>query len=126
MKTSRKARAKPRAKARVKRRVRARTSSCATARAKPVATARARSRAKPASAKHEAAVPSLSNVGLFDMDGSLADYEGALRRDLAAMAMPGDPDLKDMWKAENRYPAIGARMKAIKARCKRAPAPFNT
>lgn len=57
----------------------------------------------------------LEQVGLFDMDGSLADYEGTLRADMAKLAMPGDPDLTNMWAVEKEFPAIAARMNMIKA-----------
>lgn len=47
------------------------------------------------------------NIGLFDMDGSLADYEGQLRKDLTKVL--GKEDLKKfdeigMWKADDQEP----------------------
>lgn len=56
----------------------------------------------------------LEDVGLFDMDGSLADYTGQLEKDLLKLAGPGEPPLGDLWKAEKKR-HIGARMRLIKA-----------
>jgi 5'-nucleotidase len=58
----------------------------------------------------------LENVALFDMDGSLADYEGQLWKDLMAMQQPGDPEFTSLWKAEREHPLIAQRMFEIKAR----------
>jgi len=33
-------------------------------------------------------------IALFDMDGTLCDYEGALKRDLAKLAAPGDHEFE--------------------------------
>jgi hypothetical protein len=47
------------------------------------------------------------NIGLFDLDGSLADYEGQLGKDLSTLL--GEEDLKrfhelGMWKADEQEP----------------------
>jgi 5'-nucleotidase len=55
------------------------------------------------------------NIFLFDLDGSLADYQGALRRDLKKLRMPGEPKIEDLFYAEKRYKPIAARMRLIKA-----------
>ncbi len=57
----------------------------------------------------------MTNAGLFDMDGSLADYVGQLLRDLELLRSPEEPALTDVWTAENRHPYIKARMRLIKA-----------
>lgn len=51
------------------------------------------------------------------MDGSLADYAGALLRDLREMASPNDPEITEanLWKVEEEYPHIAARMRVIKS-----------
>lgn len=36
------------------------------------------------------------NIALFDMDGTLADYEAGLRKDLAKIAAPNDPHYPDL------------------------------
>jgi hypothetical protein len=60
--------------------------------------------------------PDLAKVFLFDLDGSLADYDGALRADLERMHGPAEPSLpaavRDAW-AE---PHLRARMDAVVAR----------
>lgn len=56
----------------------------------------------------------LEDIGLFDMDGSLADYIGTLQADLAALQAPGEPPIGDMWLAE-KQPHIANRMRLIKA-----------
>ena len=35
----------------------------------------------------------IENIALFDMDGTLADYEGAIRRDLEKIKSPHDPEI---------------------------------
>lgn len=35
-------------------------------------------------------------IGLFDLDGSVADWDGAMRRDLTAMLRPGEPPLPQL------------------------------
>lgn len=54
-------------------------------------------------------------IALFDMDGSLADFDTALRNALEEMRSPSeDPIPDDMWSIEhNAY--MKARMRAIKA-----------
>jgi hypothetical protein len=58
---------------------------------------------------------SLHNVGLFDMDGSLCDYEGRLRRDLNRLRSPGEPEIANLWQLENKYPYMRARMRLVKS-----------
>ena len=36
-------------------------------------------------------MPPLENIALFDLDGTLADYDGAMLRDLPLLAAPGEP-----------------------------------
>jgi hypothetical protein len=53
-------------------------------------------------------------VALFDLDGSLADFEGALRRDLIALQAPSEPPIPDnLWSAE-KHEFIRHRMRLIK------------
>jgi hypothetical protein len=55
-------------------------------------------------------------VALFDMDNSLADYNGALVRDLELLRSPGeDPITEDNIWTQDKQPHIGARMKLIKS-----------
>jgi hypothetical protein len=42
-------------------------------------------------------------VALVDMDGTLVDYAGQMRRDLELMASPGDPPWKDFEEETPRY-----------------------
>ncbi len=54
-------------------------------------------------------------IGLFDMDGSLADYEGALRLGLESLHSPTEAPLPDnVWELEHT-PHIGARMRLLKS-----------
>jgi len=56
------------------------------------------------------------DIALFDMDGSLADYDGSLIRDLEELRSPGEPPLtgQSMWElAKQEY--IAARMRLIKS-----------
>jgi FMN phosphatase YigB (HAD superfamily) len=53
-------------------------------------------------------------IALFDLDGTLADYEKQLREDLLKLAAPTDPPLKFKWDAED--PWIKARMDLIKSK----------
>lgn len=54
-------------------------------------------------------------TGLFDMDGSLADFNAALRRDLEALRSPDEPAIPaDLWDQEH-LPHIRARMRLIKS-----------
>lgn len=52
-------------------------------------------------------------IALFDMDGTLADYVSAMKRDLESMRGPGEPetDEKDLW--DNPAPHIKARTETI-------------
>lgn len=55
------------------------------------------------------------NIILYDMDGTLADYEGAVRRDLQALAGPAEPD---SWTREihgsNVAPWIERRIRCVR------------
>jgi hypothetical protein len=54
-------------------------------------------------------------IALFDMDGSLADFDGALRAQLEMMRAPSEPPIPDnLWDMEREL-YIKARMRAIKA-----------
>lgn len=55
------------------------------------------------------------NIGLFDMDGSLADYERQLVEDLEKLRAPEEPPIGNVWEAENKLPHLRARMNLIKA-----------
>ncbi|MGP6156081.1 MAG: 5' nucleotidase, NT5C type [Vulcanimicrobiaceae bacterium] len=57
-------------------------------------------------------------IALFDMDGSIADYDAALRRDLSAMRAPCEPPILDednMHDLEDEYAYLEARMRFIKS-----------
>ena len=55
-------------------------------------------------------------IALFDMDGSLANFVDALRRDLDSLRAPEEPPLpENLWDAE-RLSHIRHRMRFIKAR----------
>ena len=53
-------------------------------------------------------------VGLFDLDGSLADYDAQLLKDLNLLKAPEEPLLVDLWN-EDKKPHIAARMNLIKS-----------
>jgi hypothetical protein len=53
-------------------------------------------------------------VALFDMDGTLADYEGQLLKDLAALRSPGEPDIHPYHDDQNTPVWLENRMKLIK------------
>ncbi len=55
------------------------------------------------------------NIALFDMDGSLADYDGALVRDLEPLRSPAESAItrEDLW-APDKGEYILARMQLIK------------
>lgn len=55
------------------------------------------------------------DIALFDMDGSLADYDGALIRDLEELRSPEEPAItrENLWEIEKRE-YILARMRLIK------------
>lgn len=62
-----------------------------------------------------AATDAAPRIGLFDMDGSLADFETALRAGLESLRSPAEPPLTDdLWEQE-RLPHIRERMRLIKA-----------
>ncbi|MHB8407747.1 MAG: 5' nucleotidase, NT5C type [Acidiferrobacterales bacterium] len=50
-------------------------------------------------------------IALLDMDGTLADFDGAMQRDMAKLAAPGEPT--DCWRDES-IPYIKARQDMIK------------
>jgi hypothetical protein len=52
-------------------------------------------------------------IALFDMDGTLADYEGRLREDLLRLASPGEPPPNLHW--DEGEPWMDARMSLIKS-----------
>src|ERR1044071_2937251 len=56
----------------------------------------------------------LTQVALFDLDGSLADYEGAMRRDLALLRAPEEPEVGENFREMEQLPHIKARMDMIK------------
>lgn len=39
----------------------------------------------------------MDNIALFDMDGTIADYGGAMRRDLEYLYSPDEPRLDSLW-----------------------------
>lgn len=51
-------------------------------------------------------------VALFDLDSTLADYDGAMRRAFAQIAAPGDPDFRS-FTDEARPPWMEARRQLI-------------
>jgi len=55
------------------------------------------------------------DIALFDMDGSLADYEGALVRDLEELRAPGEPPVavQNLWEIESQD-HVRARMRLVK------------
>jgi len=55
-----------------------------------------------------------SDIALFDLDGSLADYEGALRCDLYKLRSPHEPEHLDPF-ARPLPPHIAARIKMIRS-----------
>jgi 5'-nucleotidase len=58
-------------------------------------------------------------IALFDMDGSLADFETAMRRDMCSLRSPHEPEITDttnLHDLEDEHPYIKARMDLIKAR----------
>jgi phosphoglycolate phosphatase-like HAD superfamily hydrolase len=60
---------------------------------------------------------SQDRIALFDLDGSLADYDLAMRRDLRAMRAPCEPDIadeQDLHALEDQ-PHLDARMQFIKS-----------
>jgi 5'-nucleotidase len=57
-----------------------------------------------------------ADIALFDLDGSLADYDGALVRDLEALRGPDEPPVtrETLWQSELQVHML-ARMRLIKA-----------
>jgi 5'(3')-deoxyribonucleotidase len=58
-------------------------------------------------------------IALFDLDGSLANFDGAMRRDLRLMRFPGEPEIADDTKLhdlEAEFSYIKARMDFIKSK----------
>lgn len=55
----------------------------------------------------------MSKIGLLDMDGTLYDYVGQLRRDLVPLMSPGESVPDDLW--DEGLPWIKARMDMIKS-----------
>lgn len=58
-------------------------------------------------------------IALFDLDGSLADFDGAMRRDLRLMRFPGEPEIADdtnLHDLEKRSSYIKERMECIKSK----------
>ncbi len=57
-------------------------------------------------------------IALFDMDGSIADYDAAMRRDLSAMRAPCEPvilDTDNLHDLEDEYPYLEERMRFVKS-----------
>ncbi len=57
-------------------------------------------------------------IALFDMDGSIADYDAAMRRDLRAMRAPCEPPILDsdsVHDLEDEYRHLEVRMRFIKS-----------
>lgn len=55
-------------------------------------------------------------IALFDMDGTLADFDGAIKAGLERMRSPGEPELKDIYGDEENAPWMKERRQAIKQR----------
>ncbi len=53
-------------------------------------------------------------VAQVDLDGTIADYDGALNRELKLMASPGEPEL--IWSREDEPPWLEARRRSIALR----------
>lgn len=61
--------------------------------------------------------PNSNNVALFDLDGSLADYDGQMKKDLELLRDPNEQTgiYEDLHGAEENWPSIKNRMKLIKS-----------
>jgi 5'-nucleotidase len=62
---------------------------------------------------HESAEQESENVALFDLDGTLADFDGAMTRGMRALAAPGEP----LWTSANEKdepPHLTARRRMVK------------
>lgn len=61
----------------------------------------------------------MEKIALFDLDGSLADFDRAMRRDLRLMRSPGEPAIADdtnLHDLEKKFSHIKARMDFIKSK----------
>lgn len=56
----------------------------------------------------------MSNVALFDLDGTLADFDEAMRRQMALLSSPGEP-VWDPDREETEMPWVRMRKRLIKA-----------
>lgn len=57
-------------------------------------------------------------IALFDIDGSLADFEGSLRKGMNALRGPTEPEITeatDLYAMEHQHPYIRARMDLVKS-----------
>jgi 5'-nucleotidase len=61
--------------------------------------------------------PDPTNIALWDLDGSLADYEGVLLKDLKELQSPNEEDITDLWESAES-PHITARIRLIKSQPK--------
>ncbi len=59
-------------------------------------------------------IKSSDNIGLFDLDGSLADFDGQLMADLARLYSPEEPKIDDL-RSAGHVPHMDARMRLIKS-----------
>jgi hypothetical protein len=63
----------------------------------------------------------MPKIALFDMDGTLFDYEGQMERDLIRLASPEEAEITaqimkgDQWALAKEYPWLEARMDLIKS-----------
>ena len=55
------------------------------------------------------------DIALVDMDGTIADYDGAMQRDMAKLAAPEEPQ-EEIGYGKPHPPHIWERMKMIKER----------
>lgn len=53
----------------------------------------------------------MDNIALFDMDGTIADYDGAMRRELQYLYGPNEPQFENLWDVPDY---IESRMNMIK------------
>jgi hypothetical protein len=62
----------------------------------------------------------MPKIALFDMDGTLFDYEGQMKKDLIAIAAPEEEVdagliyISDLWKLAKQYPYIEKRVDLIR------------
>lgn len=57
--------------------------------------------------------PAAEPIALFDMDGTLADYDAAMQRDMALLAGPGEPPYQGH--GDEAPPHLRARVRLIRA-----------